>query len=164
MTWLEWSKRFPTDLVMSCQAFRRKNATNATSGKMPQIDAGDVARPFPESVDPFSAVVCPLPFALPDLPRRSPRTSIVLAELARRRRYERCRRRQARPAGPLGGTGCSIAARLTQPACRSSPCPGWPSRVRPCWSTFSRPRQTNGYSGRGHTAGMTEKNHMAPWR
>jgi hypothetical protein len=36
------------------------------------------------------------PFALPDLPRRSPRTSIILAELARQRRYERCRRRQAR--------------------------------------------------------------------
>jgi hypothetical protein len=36
------------------------------------------------------------PFSLPDLPRRSPRTSIILAELARQRRYERCRRRQAR--------------------------------------------------------------------
>jgi hypothetical protein len=36
------------------------------------------------------------PFALPDLPRRSPRTSIILAELARQRRHERCRRRQAR--------------------------------------------------------------------
>ena len=36
------------------------------------------------------------PFALPDLPRRSPRTSLILAELARQRRFERCRRRQAR--------------------------------------------------------------------
>ncbi|MBV9998745.1 MAG: hypothetical protein JO015_06475 [Verrucomicrobia bacterium] len=35
-------------------------------------------------------------FALPDLPRRSPRTSIILAELARQRRQERCRRRQVR--------------------------------------------------------------------
>jgi hypothetical protein len=36
------------------------------------------------------------PLFLPDLPRRSPRTSIILAELTRQRRYERCRRRQAR--------------------------------------------------------------------
>jgi hypothetical protein len=36
------------------------------------------------------------PLSLATLPQRSPRTSIVLAELARQRRYERRLRRQAR--------------------------------------------------------------------
>jgi hypothetical protein len=36
------------------------------------------------------------PLALLDLPRRSPRTSIILAELARQRRFERRRRRETR--------------------------------------------------------------------
>ena len=36
------------------------------------------------------------PFSLTALPQRSPRTSIILAELARQRRYERRQRREAR--------------------------------------------------------------------
>ena len=36
------------------------------------------------------------PFCVAGLPPRSPRTSIILAELARQRRYERCRRREVR--------------------------------------------------------------------
>ena len=35
------------------------------------------------------------PFSHPALPQRSPRTSIILAELARQRRYERRQRREA---------------------------------------------------------------------
>ena len=36
------------------------------------------------------------PLSFSSLPQRSPRTSIILAELARQRRYERRRRREAR--------------------------------------------------------------------